>query len=234
MVLVPEDNIDVLSHRLFDGILVIAWKPETFEVLEKLDGTPVVVVNRGDKDNQFHTVISDHRAGGRMVGDYLLDRGHRKLAMITKSPDWGALARAEGMRTAMETRGIPVDDQLFAFCDDGRLMYAHLKKIVDCGAEAVWVCGEDMLAPEALYILQEVLGIKVPAELSVVGSENPGISLYLRPSLTTLFQPLQGVAEAMVDLLAKLIECPEAQVDRVISMPNTLIERDSVAIRKVI
>jgi hypothetical protein len=103
-------------------------------------------------------------------------------------------------------------------------MYTSVKKVLDAGGTAVWVTGEDMRVLEANWLIQELAGRKVPQDISLLGFENPVISEFQRPALTTLASPLREIAAQAVATV--LDERVEGVVKRVFA--TRLIERDSV------
>lgn len=83
----------------------------------------------------------------------------------------------------------------------------------------------DELAVGAMRALQEA-GVRVPADVRVVGFDDLPLAAYLTCPLTTVSQPIAAVAQAAVDLcLARLREPARAAVRQV--LPTTLIVRES-------
>ena len=103
-------------------------------------------------------------------------------------------------------------------------LHLSVKRLIDNGCTAVWVPGEDMRALEVNWLLQELSGKRVPEDISLLGSENPGISEFQRPSLSTISIPLHDMAEIAVDLVME----GECNILRKVEIPAKLIERNSV------
>ena len=101
-----------------------------------------------------------------------------------------------------------------------------VKQVIDAGVTAVWVTGEDMKVLEINWLIQELAGRKIPDDISLLGFENPGISEFQRPSLSTICCPLQKMAETAVELVLR--ENPPAEKEK-IELPFSLIERNSVS-----
>ena len=218
--MVTEDRVDNLENCWFDGIIGIAWEDRTIDLLKRMKNIPIVWLS-DNHSAYFHTVYIDCEATGRMAGKYLYGKGHRKVAVIHE-PDYTGLGRMRGLRNFFLEQGVS-DDQI---CDISSLMPLHLaiKQVLDFGATALWVTGEDMRVIEANWLLQELAGVRVPDDISLLGFENPGISEFQRPSLTTIVSPLRQIAEKAVELV---LEAPGGDLQR-IEMPLRLIERNSV------
>lgn len=224
--LITEDEIDVVSRRLFDGIVAVAWWPKTAEILQGIDNTPIVWINRMDLKDKFNVVASDHYEAGQIVADYFIDHGHRRLGMLTGVRNWGAIARVDGLRETMQKRDVELDPRLIVYRGDSPL-YAALVKLLDRGMEALWMPEENMDSLEVLSILQDVLKLRVPEDISIISGELPSVAQFTRPQLTTISQPLQMMAEQAVELVVSLRDCPAGNPKTVL-LPSRIIERDSV------
>lgn len=219
--LITEDHIGALSDSWFDGIIGIAWEEGTVERIKALGRIPVVWFSDMYSD-AFHSMCLDSHATGAMAGEYLVGMGHRRIAVIHDA-DYTGEGRADGVAQAMAARGLDPAADLMRI-PNAAPMYTSVKKVIDAGCTAVWVTGEDMRVLEANWLIQELAGKRVPQDISLLGFENPGISEFQRPALTTLASPLREMAEEAVTTV--LDERIEGVVKRVFA--TRLIERDSV------
>lgn len=218
--MITEDRIDNLRDCWFDGIIGIAWEDHTIELLKKMKNIPVIWLSDNHSD-YFHTVFLDCEATGRLAGEYFYGKGHRKIAVIHES-DYSGIGRMKGLRDFLVEHGVP-NEQIYDVSDSVPLHLA-VKQILDFGATALWVTGEDMKVIEANWLLQELAGVRVPEDISLMGFENPGISEFQRPSLTTIASPLREIAEKAVEMVLS----ENLNALRRVEMPVKLIERNSV------
>jgi len=220
-----EHNFGTLHDRFVDGVLAMTWDADTVAELRKLQQVPVVLFNRLDVP-EFSAVATDHYAGGRAVAEYLLDRGHRRIAFLAEERDWGAQQRLKGYRDALTERSCELPNELVAFSEHQPL-YGLLPRLIARGPTAMFLAGED-IALESSYILREVLGVEVPRQISVVGLENVKVSQFVTPPHTALAQPLDKIAGEALRLLLEHIRSGDlTPVHR--TLDNQLIERESVA-----
>ena len=225
--LVTQHNLDRLHERLIDGVLAMAWDDSTIEAMRKLPEIPVVTLNRMDVED-FSAVATDHRAQAEIAAQYLCSRGHRRIAMVSEERNnWGSRQRVEGFNAALKKAGLEVDERAIVFTDH-QPMYGVLQRLMTgWKPTAVFVAAED-LDLEASYILRDVLGLKIPHDVSVIGMESANVSQFLAPPMTTLCQPLEELAakamEVLLDQMAKGSCVPQR-----LMLDNTLIERESVA-----
>ena len=77
---------------------------------------------------------------------------------------------------------------------------------------------------EVNWLIQELAGKRVPEEISLMGFENPGISEFQRPSLTTIASPLHEAAEKAVEIVLS----DDSDTLKKVRLSNRLIERNSV------
>jgi DNA-binding LacI/PurR family transcriptional regulator len=219
-----EHNFNTLSERFVDGVLAMTWDADTVERLHTLQGVPIVLFNRMDVP-EFSAVATDHRAGGKMVAQHLLERGHRRIAFLAEERDWGAMERLQGYRNALVAHGLELPDELIAFSQHQPL-YGLLPRLMSHEPTALFIAGED-IALESAYILQAVLGVRIPEDVSVVGLENAKVSQFVTPTHTTLVQPLDKMAGEALRILLEQIE--SSSLDPIhVTLANQLIERDSV------
>jgi DNA-binding LacI/PurR family transcriptional regulator len=221
-----EDNVDQLSTRFIDGVLALTWDTRTIDLLKGIGDVPVVLINRGDVEG-VSVAMTDHRAGGRTVAEYLLERGHRHLAVLAEEHDWGNAERIVGVNDALRHRGLDPSKCLTTAFTNHHSMGAHLEQVLAGKTTALFLAGEDLTYP-AIHAIGDTFGRKVGRDISVVGMENELLSSYSTAPPTSLAQPMPDLAEAALELLlAGVSKSPSEPGRRVLH--NRLIERDTVA-----
>jgi LacI family transcriptional regulator len=237
--LVTEHNRARLNDRLIDGVLAMAWDDATIDAVRRLKDVPVVTLNRMDVP-EFSSVCTDHRRDGEMAVEYLAARGHRRMVMIVEERDnWGSRQRVEGFLSKLRELGLDGGDQAVAYTEH-QPMYGLLRRLTTFDRPTgIFVANENM-GLEATYILRDLLGARVPHDLSLVGMESPQVSQFVSPPLTAISQPLDELAEKSLEvLLAHLANGSNGgngnghanggrRPVRVM-LENRLIERESVA-----
>jgi LacI family transcriptional regulator len=93
---------------------------------------------------------------------------------------------------------------------------AHFKRGYEVTAELLkrepvdgLFCYSDETAVGALKALHEA-GIRVPEEVKMVGFDNLDLAEYTQPSLTTVAQPVDDIAEAAIELCVRRLQSPKA------------------------
>lgn len=135
---------------------------------------------------------------------YLLDLGHRRVAMlagITRDNDRAA-ARVAGVRQALEQAGLRLGkghlvERRYGLAE-ARDGFRALMAAVP--APTALLCGNDVLAFGALLEAQK-MGIAVPKTLSIVGFDDLEMARHLQPALTTVHVPTEQMWNAAADRL---------------------------------
>ncbi|WP_424932303.1 LacI family DNA-binding transcriptional regulator [Amaricoccus macauensis] len=180
---------EYLRFRRADGILLFDGTLSS-QALD-IPGRPPLVMVCEWMERDVPTVRVNNEHGAEMAVDHLVSLGHRSIGHVT-GPEGNVLSasRLAGYRTAMERRGLPVDER---WVIDGDYS-------MDSGAAAGrrWLTMEKR--PTALFLASDEMalgflgvvqaaGVSVPRDVSIVGFDNIEISQHLTPALTTIRQP---------------------------------------------
>ncbi|HEX7112176.1 MAG TPA: LacI family DNA-binding transcriptional regulator [Mizugakiibacter sp.] len=156
------------------------------------------------------SVGCDNAQGGRAMTEHLLGLGRRRIAFIGNAsahcPEF--LDRYLGHCAALRAAGLPVDPALRV--DDAtdsteEVGYRALQTLRARGVafDAVFAAS-DLLAIGAMRALDDA-GVRVPAEVSVVGFDDIPMARFATPPLTTVVQNTKLAGELLVEHLLKQI-----------------------------
>jgi LacI family transcriptional regulator len=209
-----------------DALVLVgtAHHPSTERLLAGLT-VPHVLTWAVDRSGLHPSVGFDNRAAGRILADYLVELGHRRIAMISgmTAGNDRARDRLAGVRAALAGAGVKlahVTESPYTL-HGGREALARL--LAKTRPTAV-VCGNDVLAIGAIQEAQR-LGLSVPDELSVAGFDDMEFATVIAPALTTVRFPIADIAaEAARHLLARIAgDSPSGCVE----LPLELVVRGS-------
>ena len=175
---------------------------------------PCVHVMVHAPDGKHISVGFDNVAAMAQATQYLIDLGHRHIAMlagVTKNND-RALQRVEGVRRALKAVGLDLPDErlverAYALADarDGlRRLMAHTP------APTAILCGNDVLAFGALLEAAS-LGLQVPRDLSIIGFDDLEMARHLQPGLTTVRVPTEAMWSTAADRLMAAVRGEHVQ-----------------------
>jgi LacI family transcriptional regulator len=148
------------------------------------------------------------RAIGQAVR-YLLDLGHRRVAMLAgvSAHNDRASARIAGVQHALKQAGLKLAPQhllerpygLAAAREGFRALMASKP------APTAILCGNDVLAFGALLEAAR-MGLRVPQDLSIIGFDDLEMARHIQPALTTLHVPTQLLWQTVADRIIAALE----------------------------
>jgi LacI family transcriptional regulator len=151
-------------------------------------GMPVVMFDRVTNDILCDKVIIDDGLAAVNTTQYLIDKGFKKIALIT-TVDYVSVGklRTEGYIKSLKNNDISIDENLILKIEDTNNFEDQIENlIVKNKPEAIFAVNE-IFAVTAIKIATK-LDIKVPEELSIIGFTDGIISKYSSPSITTVSQ----------------------------------------------
>lgn len=226
MAMIIPDTPEDLRHKHLDGIIVIGECPALKPMLEELRlHTPVVLTDDFSTDSaSCHRVRSDEFMTGRLAARRFAQTGRKRLGFVGS---WGSQEHAilAGYRDAMRETGLDCREDLFVLRNQEVTFYGAVSRVIRLGADALLIPGSNYEALEGIHVLTNILRVRVPEEVALIGGEIHGVSKFLTPPMTTIEQPLGEVAELAVETLAALMrgETPPLESSR----PVRLIVRES-------
>jgi DNA-binding LacI/PurR family transcriptional regulator len=218
-----------LTHRHVDGALVVSHHRDDRLAEHLADiGLPCVFGGRpwtgGDR---VAYVDVDNTAGERQATEVLLARGCTRIGTIAGPPDMtAAVDRLEGWRQAMAAAGLPdAAVEHGDFTEDSGDRAARALMARHPGLDGL-VVANDLMAVGALRVLAE-LGRRVPDDVAVVGFDDLGIGERTTPTLTTVRQPVEEMAERATRLLLELVDSADGGQPARVVVPPTHVRRAS-------
>ena len=193
----------VLEARHCDAIILlgdVSEQPRLVAELAEL-AIPVVALWQGSARHDLLSVNVDNHAGVGLALDHLLGLGHRRIAFVEGRRLGDIRERrlafiSHARRLGLETPPGYLQHGLNT-PDAGE---AALRSLVALpGRPTAVVAATDVLAFGVLHAAHE-LGIRVPADLSVVGFDDIPIARHFVPALTTVRMPIAEMVAAAVEL----------------------------------
>ncbi len=215
-----------------DGLIVL---PRTAPValLEHIAmRIPVVMLAACRGQSQVAGLV-DHLSVANESGAYAAtahladEHGYDRIVFLAGPPDSPDSARRfDGFRRAMTERGRPVPRQPEYHADFTTAGGRRVAEIIVAGSvPRALVCANDQLAIGAADTLQRA-GLRVPEDVALTGFDGAQLSEQLRPSLTTVVQPMRALGERAVSLVLERLADP-AQPARSVQLPVQLALRRS-------
>jgi LacI family transcriptional regulator len=215
--------------RRLDGLIVMAL-PFDDTMAQRLITSGLETVLIEFKRDQFSSIEIDDRAGGQMVAEYLVARGHRRCAFVGDShqPDYSIHTsdwRCEGYRRGLEAAGLSLPDEYVALDVHGlntARALTHRLLDLDTPPTAIFAASDN----QALGVLKAAREhrVSVPDELAVVGFDDIDMADYV--GLTTVRQQLEESGRVAVELLlARLAD--RSRPAQHVQLPLTITKRET-------
>ncbi len=226
------EDLTKITSNMFDGILVMSQSPADDRFIEHLlnINIPTVVLNRLVSLPVEANIVSDDYEGAFQAVRYLIDRGHRRIALISGIEGFQSTEeRKKGYIEALKTSQIePSPDLIKQGHYDMKSGYQAMRSLL---AESLLptavFCSNDDMAVGAIKAIHES-GMRVPDDISVVGFDDNVFAGFITPSLTTVRRPIEKICAEGARCLLENIENSQS-FKQPIYLRTTLVKRESVA-----
>jgi DNA-binding LacI/PurR family transcriptional regulator len=211
---------DLLSQEV-EGIVIVAPRTSVLSRLAALSMDVPIVAAQGEQHGSgvIPVVSVDQEAGVRMLLDYLMGRGHRRILHVAGPPDWNdAQSRLRAYKEVLEGAGLDWWPPLYGdwTADSGYEIGRALARDAardggrrDAGPghalpfSAVF-SSNDQMALGLIHAFREA-GLDVPGDVSVVGFDDIPESAHFWPPLTTVRQDFSALGARCVSTLIDAI-----------------------------
>jgi LacI family transcriptional regulator len=214
------------------GVVVMAprTKENFLRELKRLH-VPAVLLAYTPQDPDLSFVDVDNVAGVKRAMEYLLGKGHKRIAYVGGELELSANARDryQGYLQALQEAYLPVDTDLIrneSF--EPRFAVASLEHFLSLPQgrrPSAIFCATDAMARA---VVEECLrrGLAVPGDMAVMGFDNNPAEALRLPGLSTVNFPFFEAGQRAGQLLHELAQ-PGAEGPRRILLPPSLVLRDT-------
>ncbi len=221
--------LELCEKYRVDGLMVVSLS---------LDEAPVAALAHSDLpcvtfdvdllSDRIAFVMSDNLDGGVRVTRHLVESGRKRIAFIGgRGDERPSVDRRFGYQSELKRWDLPTPEEYVAMArwlPD--LAFEATQKFLALPEppDAIF-CASDVMAIGAMAAV-ETAGLRVPEDVAVVGFDDIDYASLVKPSLTTVHQSQDALAEELVKAMQNLLEHPgEAPLVSVI--PVELIVRES-------
>ncbi len=222
---------DLLVRRLLDRRidgLIVASSRTTDDYARQLrdEEIPVVCIN-GPRGHFPHAVQIDHQAGAALAIAHLAGLGHRRIAHLTGTA--GVPTQEERLaayRAALREVGIPYDPRLVVN-GAGKLERSReaTRALLALTKPPTAIFAFNDRSAIGSYQAIRDAGLRVGADVSVVGFDGILMAEWVDPPLTTVSQPREEMGRMAIDMLIAVLRGEDAPEQIVV--PPQLVVRGS-------
>lgn len=203
-VLDARSEVAALTDGRVDGVLVLRDYDD--EALNQLieRGFPTVLFFTKTERKNVPFVDSENLDGACQATEHLISLGHTRIGMICGNPrSTSAIDRFRGFKETMERHGLKIEDRHILRVPPGIEIETITTFLRSPDRPSALFCFSDEFAFMVLRVAR-TLGIKVPADLSVVGFDSLSSCETSNPPLTSVRQPVAEMARTATEMLVKI------------------------------
>jgi DNA-binding LacI/PurR family transcriptional regulator len=221
---------ELINVKTAQGLLVV--RPDFADTTTidsiHLAGVPVVVVPAALDESLAPSVTADNAGGTSAAIELLYSLGHRDIGFVGLTatvPDH--FERLVAFLGETGKRNMTVHTHWLRIAHENKpsLFGSHLSDWLSVERYPSAVLSSDFLMTLSVLGRLNELGLSVPEDVSVVTYDDPAAAAQIRPSLTSVAQPISRLGYRAIQ---RLIECIAGkvvpQIDR---LPTELVIRDS-------
>lgn len=232
-----------ISEHRADGVIIYTnqIEDEFIQAYARKDFPVYVMGHRVDGDFIYSDNMQPYETGQSAAVDYLVEKGHRRIAFVKGSmKTLGTPRRLAGYKSTLAKHGIEYRENLvfdahgnsFEGGYDATMeIINHLDEI-----DAIYYSNDD-IALGGMRALQH-RNIRIPDDISIIGSNNLPESSLVSPALTTVDLKMAEGANFAVDCLMKAIGKQYKELDEAMkhrkSSHEAVVERETVKDKRLI
>lgn len=190
----------VLENKGVDGIISVCQSTELPEN-DKIPKVQIFAKKKEHDRNDAADIYFEMREAGYAAANYLLEKGHRKIACLLRKEDEDIKA---GCLQAYKERFISPDKEWFFLGAEEEAINIGISRCL--GGEVTAVICADMELGNALYEKLRERGDTIPNKISVISARDHKMAERTCPPMTAVHIPTARIGEAAVGALIEIIE----------------------------
>lgn len=219
--------LEAVYSSLTDGVINMVPITQESTMVATAQRKPWVNCSEFLPGSDVPYVSIDHRQAACDAVQYLINRGHRRIALVNSDERFlYARQRREGYELALQRAGIDLRPELIRMAGGTSYLrgsQAAAALLATAQPPTAVFAVSDMLAIGAIKAFRRA-GLRVPDDVAVVGFDDIPIAEVFEPALTTVAQPMQALGAVAVELLLSRLS-GATPVSRI--LPYTLTLRES-------
>ncbi|MFD1851070.1 catabolite control protein A [Oceanobacillus bengalensis] len=221
--------INTMLEKQVDGILFMGGTITEDHINQfKTANVPVVLAATYDDTKEMASVNIDYEEAAYEATKHLIEKEPNQPAFVTGSEETSINRyKFNGYKRALEEANISFNESLVVEGD-----YSY-----DSGIEAVKQIIELQEKPSSIFVVSDEMalgvihgaqdmGYKVPEDFQVFGFNNTRLATMIRPTLSTVVQPMYDIGAVAMRLLTKYMNKEEVAEKNVV-LPHRIEIRDS-------
>lgn len=228
----------LIQHNVLGVITGFGLTDEKSSLLLKKHNIPTVMLDSSDLEGKGYSVCVNNELVAHMAVSHLYDVGARVISYCSEPMGLHVLEmRYTYFKKAVEEFGLEFDEKRCFIAQNPYDGYNKMKMGYNIAAnillydniDAVFA-SSDEFAFGIISRLREY-GIDIPQKMQIMGCDNDPFSKLISPPLTTIWQPINKMADIGVSMLADLINGERVEENSICLGPNIIIRESTLKIR---
>lgn len=204
---IAQEILELVERGRVAGLVLTPPISENKKIIKKLHDAKInfvrVLSGSGESDGLSPCVFVDDRNASVHIVQHLIDLGHKRIAFLAGDENHiSTLERLEGYKEALEDNGIAFDPELVLrgeYSFESGVSRTQQLLAMEQSPTAVFACNDEIAA--GTLFAARLMGVDVPANMSIAGFEDSPFSRQTWPKLTTARQPTSEIAAFATSLL---------------------------------
>lgn len=224
-----RDKLEFLIHKMVDGIVIMPTYLDD-KVFSSIvpENKPVIFIDRPINNLSYDFVCADNFSGAYRAISYLIEQGHRKIAIIGGPENYySSIARTEGFVKAHKDHGVEIADEYYLSGDYTKQSgYQQMLRVLEMEnrPSAVFVTNYEMTLGAVVAANEK--GIRLRDDISFVGFDD--LELCEIINLTAVAQPMDQISLTSADILLKRLRGSYHDFPQTIRCEPELVIRKTV------
>jgi LacI family transcriptional regulator/LacI family asc operon transcriptional repressor len=211
-----QKSMHMLLQKKVDGIILVgsnfiySKEADNKYIADAATIVPVMLLNGALDVPNTYSVVSDDYTSMYEATFYLIQSGIQRITYFYNSSSYSGKKKLAGYQAAMEANHLPIGKDMLQFFpgshEDITAMKKHLLGISELGKSIHGlIAADDTLALAAIKCAKEK-GLKIPADLSIIGYNNTMLTLCTDPELSSIDNKLETLCEHLSKILLDVLD----------------------------
>jgi DNA-binding LacI/PurR family transcriptional regulator len=203
--------LKVFAEHGADAVAIVSSAISPREARERVDPARLVLVQPDHRSLPRHpgpatpgVILTDDASGVRAAVDHLVDCGYRRIGYVEGEDGPSNALRATAAAATLRDRGIRAGLRTFPAPSDAWRAPGPIADAIRADLPDALVCYDDKLALALMDALRQ-RGVRIPADLAVVGFDGIPFTAISNPRLTTVSTPAGEMGRLAATFLIRAI-----------------------------
>ena len=221
--------IEMLLAKQVDGLIIFptGGNVELYQGMIKKN-YPIVFFDRLVEGVNIPSIMLDNEKASRKAVAHFIEKGYKRIGMITTSTSLNVASRVErvrGFKQTLTENHLPITEDYIKSLEVKEIQGSLETMMKQDQPPEALLAGNDLVLMEILKFVK-THSIKVPTDLAIIGIDDVGFAELYNPALTTVAQPTFEMGKQAAKMILLKIQ-GKNQIEDLNRFEPTLIKRES-------